>query len=107
MNVTNNLGDKSFSSQMNDILTQFILYSRVVGVSTLVAGNILNILICLRKRIRQEMMAFYNVVISTWNILTFLVGVCFYFPPAVNVQDFLLESDFLCASLNYTLRVCV
>jgi hypothetical protein len=104
MNVTN---DKSFSSQMNDILTQFIFYSSVVGATTLVVGNILNILICLRKRIRQEMMAFYNINISFWNILVFVFGLCFYFPPSVRIRDFLLMSDFLCATLNYTLRVCV
>jgi hypothetical protein len=96
-----------FISHMNDILTHLIFYTSVVGVSILVAGNIFNILICLRKRIRKEMMGYYNIVISMWNILTFGVGLCFYFPPAVYIQDFLLASNFLCATLNYTLRVCV
>jgi hypothetical protein len=96
-----------FALKMNDILTDFIFYSCVFGVSSLILGNILNIIICLRKKLRQEIMSFYNIIISTWNILIFVCGLFFYFPPSIHMQDVLLISDFLCASLNFSLRVCV
>jgi hypothetical protein len=107
MNKTENSQDPKFGSKINEILTQFIFYSCVLGLDGLILCNILNILICLRKRIRQEMMGFYNVVISTWNILPLTFGFIFFFPSSIHAQDILLVSDFFCATLNYTLRVCV
>jgi len=107
MNKTENSQDPKFGSKINEILTQFIFYSCVLGLDGLILCNILNILICLRKRIRQEMMGFYNVVISTWNILPLTFGFVFFFPSSIHAQDILLVSDFFCATLNYTLRVCV
>ena len=97
----------NFNQAINNFLTQFIFYSSVVVATTLILGNILNIAICMRKRIRKEMMCFYNIIISTWNIVTLSIGLLFYFPPSIIAQDLLLVSDFSCATLNYTLRVSV
>jgi hypothetical protein len=107
MNKTENSQDPKFGSKINEILNQFIFYSSVIGLDGLILCNILNVLICLIKRIRQEMMGFYNVIISTWNILTLSFAIIFYFPPTIHAQDIALVSDFLCATLNYALRVCV
>jgi len=97
----------NFNQAINNFLTQFIFYSSVVIVTILLLGNILNIAVCMRKRIRKEMMCFYNIVICTWNIVTLSIGLLFYFPPSIKAQDLLLVSDFSCATLNYTLRVSV
>jgi hypothetical protein len=107
MNLTENVNGNLFPLKINTILTQFIFYSSVIGIVSFIICNIINIIICCRKKIRQEMMGFYNVIISFWKILTLSLGFIFYFPPSIQAQDILLVSDFLCASLNYALRVCV
>ena len=107
MNKTENSQDPKFGSKINEILNQFIFYSSVIGLDGLILCNIFNVLICLRKRIRQEMMGFYNVIISFWNILTLSFALIFYFPPTIHAQDIALVSDFLCASLNYALRLAI
>jgi hypothetical protein len=61
----------------------------------------------MNKRIRKEMMGFYNITLSLVNILTLSIGLLFYFPPTFHAQDLLLASNISCATLNYSLRVCV
>ncbi len=92
MNKTENLQALEFSSMRNDILRHFIFYSCAIGIVGFIICNILNIAICLRKKIRQKMMGFYNVVISTWNILTLSFGFIFYFPPTIHAKDIVLLS---------------
>jgi hypothetical protein len=98
---------KGFNFKVNTFLTQFIFYSSFLVVTTLLIGNILNIMICMRKIIRKEMMGFYNIIISLFNILTLSIGLLFYFPPTINAQDLLLVSNFSCVTLSYAMRVCV
>jgi hypothetical protein len=107
MNLTENFEVELFPLKINNILTQFIFYSSVIGIVGFIVCNIINIIICCRKKIRQEMVGFFNVTISLWNILTLSLGFIFYFPPSIHMQDVLLISDFSCATLNYSLRVCV
>jgi hypothetical protein len=107
MNLTENVDKKLFPQKINNILTQFNFYSSVVVIVGYIVCNIINIIICCRKKIRQQMMGFYNISISFWNILTLSFAFIFFFPPTIHAQDIVLVSDFLCASLNYTLRVCV
>jgi hypothetical protein len=106
-NIERSQQDKAFTKKINEILTQFIFYSCVIATVGFIICNILNIVICLRKRIRQKMMGFYNMAISFWNILTLTFGFIFFFPPTIHAQDILLVSDFLCATLNYSMRLSV
>ena len=105
--VTLTLNDIGFTHWINDFLANFIFYSCVIVVMSYILGNILNILICLRKNIRKEIMGYYNVIISIWNILALSTGLTLYFPTSIYVEDLVLLSDFSCASINYVMRVCV
>jgi hypothetical protein len=59
-----------FNTKINTILSRFVFYSCVIVVVVFVLGNVLNIVICMRETIRKEMMGYYNVLISFWNILS-------------------------------------
>jgi hypothetical protein len=85
-----------------------MFYSCVLVVVVFVLGNVLNIAICLRENIRKEMMGYYNVLISFWNILSlaFLTFIL-YFPQSIQEQDLTLISNFSCASINYITRICI
>ena len=96
-----------FAQKINDVLGKFIFYSCVIVVTSFLLSNILNILVCLRKRIRKEMMGFYNIIISIWNILALVSGFVMFFPSSIHIQDLLLVSDFSCVAINYVMRVCV
>ena len=105
--ITANTNDTQFIREINEFLAKFIFYSSVTVVMSYILGNILNILVCLRKRIRKEIMGYYNVIISIWNILALSTGLTLYFPTSIYVEDLVLLSDFSCASINYVMRVCV
>jgi hypothetical protein len=53
MNKTVNFQALKFRSKIDDILTHFIFYSSIIGINGLIFFNILNIIICCRKRIRK------------------------------------------------------
>jgi hypothetical protein len=46
-------------------------------------------------------------MISIWNILTLSFGFISFFPASIHTQDFLLKSDFACATISFLLRVCM
>jgi hypothetical protein len=105
MNATDKF---EFNTKINTILSKFMFYSCVLVVVVFVLGNVLNIAICLRENIRKEMMGYYNVLISFWNILSlaFLTFIL-YFPQSIQEQDLTLISNFSCASINYITRICI
>jgi hypothetical protein len=106
MNSTNLTDNREFVLKISTILDQLVFYACIVGIDISVLGNIINILIFLRKSIRKEIISFYNIMISIWNILTLLLGFIAYFPASIHTQDFLLKSDFACATISFLLRVC-
>ena len=105
MNETDNF---EFNTKINTVLSRFMFYSCVIVVVVFVLGNVLNIAICMRETIRKEMMGYYNVLISFWNILSlaFLTFIL-YFPQSIQEQDLTLISNFSCASINYITRICI
>jgi len=107
MNHTENSQENDFILSMNEFSSKFIFYSCSIGSTCLFFGNIFNIIICLRKKLRKEMMGFYNLSISFWNIIVIILGVAFYLPPTMNFKDLQLISDFSCATLNFFFRISV
>ena len=107
MNQTDMYDEMAYALKINNFLAEFIFYSCSLVVVCYLLGNMLNILVCARKRIRKEMMGFYNIVISFWNIMVLLSALFLYFPPSIHVQDLLLRSNFSCATINFVMRVCV
>jgi hypothetical protein len=103
MNSTN---DRQFVLRISTILDQLVFYACVVGIDISILGNIINILIFLRKTIRNEIISFYNIMISIWNILTLVFGFITFFPASIHAQNLLLKSDFACATISFLMRVC-
>jgi hypothetical protein len=98
---------ENFVAKMNHILTHFFFYSCSILISILVLGNILNILICLRKSLIKEMIGFYNIIISVFNVFTLVLGSLIVFPIALNYDDLLVTSNFACITIMYCSRVSV
>ena len=92
----------------NQLLKQLIFYTNAICVNILIVGNILNIGICLRKTIRREMLAFYNILISILNILVLVISLAQLFPLTFNLNYYLTStSDQACALLTFTGRVSI
>ena len=50
-------------------------------------------------------MGFYNILMSTFNILSLIFIYLYFFPPSAGQQDLLLNSNFSCTSITYLLRI--
>ena len=99
--------DANFVAKINQILTNFFFYSCSLLVSSFILANIVNILICLRSRIVKEMIGFYNIIISVFNILTLVLGSLIVYPITLNFQDLVEISNFSCITITYFSRVSV
>ena len=99
---------EEFIEKTNQLLKQLIFYTNAICVNILIVGNILNIGICLRKTIRKEMLAFYNILISILNILVLVISLAQLFPLTFNLNyDLASMSDQACALLTFTGRVII
>lgn len=97
--------DKEFVAKINDILTKVLFYSGTILSSIFILGNILNILIWSRKKLIKEMIGFYNIIMSFFNILAIVMLNLLYYPTTLNFQDFTTFSNFSCVSIMYFTRV--
>jgi hypothetical protein len=99
--------DVNFVAKINQIITHFLFYSCSIVVNSFILVNILNILICLRSRIIKEMIGFYNIIISVFNIFTLVLGSLIVYPITLNLQDLIEISNFSCITITYFSRVSV
>jgi len=99
--------DEDFIAKINQILKNFIFYSCSILISILTLGNVLNILICLRRFLLKEMIGFYNIIISTFNILALVLGTLIVYPITLGYTDLLVRSNFACITITYFSRVSV
>jgi hypothetical protein len=81
---------------------QFYAYIFLGGFA--VFSNILNIAVICRKKFRLTNMCFYNVIMSTFNILI-IISRFFASTPSFGLPDFLLVSRLTCVLIPYILRV--
>ena len=70
-------------------------------------SNFLNILICLRKELRNGVLGYYNFLISIFNILAFVTILFFYFPITIGLKSIANMSYSSCAILTYSTRVLI
>ena len=105
--ITETTTETIFLQEINEFIRQLSFYTSLTVVLVFIIGNILNVIICLRKRIRKEIIGFYNIVISSWNIVVLFNGLLLYFPASINAQDLLLFSDLTCILINYLTRTNV
>ena len=102
------LHDEQMSIQdLNTTSNKVIYYSCLIIINVGFVANILNISICLRKRIKSEMMGYYNILISFFNILSLICAYMLFFPASAGFKDLLLISNVNCVLIGYTTRVFV
>ena len=77
----------------------------VIGNIGIIA-NILNIIVCTRKRLQQNTMGFYNILMSSFNILTIIFfGYLTLFSQSIGQEQLLLKSDASCKLISFFNRV--
>ena len=90
---------------LNFLIEKMVFYSVIIMPTIGIFTNILNIAICMRKKLRTSLLGYYNFLISTFNILLFIDSSIVYLPPAVYQKDLSNSMDFLCWSLSFISRV--
>jgi hypothetical protein len=101
------------ASQENQIPYLNFISNRIIFVGTIIIpsvgiiSNVLNIAICLRQRLRSSLLGYYNVLISIFNTLVFIVMLLIYFPLVIGQTNLANLSDFSCATLSFALRVFI
>ena len=98
---------QAFILKLTLLSNKFTYYSIIIFGNIGCLSNILNILVCSRNSIRQKKMGFYNIIISTFNIMIFAVGFLQYYPPTVGGQNFFLISDLLCIIMSSSSRILI
>ena len=93
--------------KLNSISKRIVYYSCLTIVNIGFATNCLNIFICINKSIQKSTMGFYNILISTFNILGFICGYLLFYPVASGKTDLLVESYFGCILISYFTRVFI
>lgn len=100
------LNSSLFINEINKIISQSLLYIGITGLIFSLISNTFNIAICLRQRIRNHMMGFYNVFISISNINTTIWGSLLFLSPLFENEDLSLKSNFSCVLINFMTRFC-
>ena len=89
------------------ISNQITYYTCLTIVNLGFITNILNIVICSRKRMHVNTMGFYNILMSIFNILSFVCAYLLFFPVSAGLKDLLLESYYSCILVTYSTRVFI
>jgi hypothetical protein len=92
---------------LNSISNKIIFLGSTIIAIVGIVSNTLNIVICLRKELRSSLLSYYNILISIFNILTFVATLCFYFPITLGFESLVTLSDISCATLSFALRVVI
>jgi hypothetical protein len=82
----------------------FQFYAYIFLGSFALLSNILNIAVSCRNTLRKTNMCFYNVIMSTFNILI-IISRFFSSTPSFGLSDFLLVSRVTCVLIPYLSRV--
>jgi hypothetical protein len=94
-------------SHLNSISNRIIFYGTALITTFSIVSNLLNIAICLRKELRTSLLGYYNILMSTFNILAFVVTLFFDFPQTIGLKNVANSSNISCATLSFALRVVI
>ena len=97
----------AYISKLSHLQNEIVYYACFFIGSISLASNILNILVCMRNKLRKEALGFYNPLMSVFNILSTMVGYLSIFPGTVGGQDLQYSSDYACILISYLLRICL
>ena len=98
------MSNSNLINSLNNLQIQIATYSCLFILPVGIVGNILNMIICMRKDIRKETMGFYNGMMSLFNIPLIIVGFIAIYPPTSNR---LLNSTFDCVAILYSFRIAI
>ena len=96
---------ENFIANVNHIVSQVGLFSCTVVSNIGILGNCFNLLLCMNQRITRDVMCYFNIWMSIFNILSLIAGQINYLPQSLGYQDFTLTSDYSCKLLYYFARV--
>ena len=96
-----------FILNLNKISNDIVYYTCITIVNIGFASNILNILICSRKSMQTNTMGYYNILMSIFNILSFVSAYLLFFPVTIGKKDILLDSYISCIIVTYLPRVFI
>ena len=99
--------DQSFILTLNGISNKISYYTCMTVVNIGFVSNFLNILICSRKSLQKNTMGLYNIIISIFNILSFMSAYLQFFTVSVGNKDLQLESYYSCILITYFTRVVI
>ncbi len=97
--------DEHFISNMNYFISQIAFYSCNIIANIGILGNFFNLMLCLNQRIARDVMGYFNILMSIFNILSLITAQIHYFPQSIGYQDLTITSDYSCKLLNYFSRV--
>ena len=85
-------------------LIQF--YECVVLFNKGIVSNIINIVVSLRKELKNSIMSFYNILMSIFNILTLIfVGYLAFFAQSIGQEQLILRTYLNCILISYFIRI--
>ena len=102
MSNQSQLTDQQFKDNLTYIQSQIATCSCIIIILLGITTNILNVLICSRKKIRKESLGFYSPLMSILNILSLIFGLFIVYPP---LSEVLLISTLTCVIFSYLSRI--
>ena len=96
----------SFIKFVKEIEALSIFYSFMIVANMGIILNILNIRTYSRRSFASKTIGFYNILMSTFHILSIVTGYLFFFPASIGKPDLTLVSDFACASIWFAAGIC-
>ena len=99
--------NQAFISYLTVIANKLSYYTCLLYSSIAFVSNIINIIICLRKKLQKSIVGLYNVIISIFNILSITVITLIIFPTTVGEKSLITSTYYGCILISYILQIVV
>ena len=107
MSENNHTDLAAYSAMLKRLQNQITFYACLTIAPIGIISNLLNIAVCMRKKIRNETMGFYNLPMSLFNLLSLIAGFLQMLPVSLGHQDLYVLSDYSCKMLSFLARLCI
>ena len=84
---------------------QVEFYLCIIVCSLGISSNIFNIFVCARKELQIISMGYFNIIMSSFNILTLASFFVLFFPQSIGLEPLILSSIYCCILLPYIGRI--
>ena len=101
-----NKNDTAFYELIAEIETKSIFYTFIIASNIGIILNIMNIRTYSRRAFSHKTVGFYNIIMSTFHILSIVTGYLYFFPASIGKPDLTLASDWACVSILFTISIC-